>query len=242
MIQTTRCSSVLCLMVLLAVQTRYADADVEPLKIELNPSDYVPLAVGNRWTYEHFYWNNSYPHGGWSGWNLEDLKPLEIPSYPHGWDNPMPPDSLTTVKRILTIEITHTEMIDGLEYFVFSSDDYAWPPLPEFFWGGKKVRLSAEGFLVFRWNGQDVPLYDFGHHHHLDAPNSYKYVTHEYGVTLPGEFIAANIGFGRGMEFYFDGLRIEGSEFSSLYDLSKVFFTFEYLGEAVWRNFFCDFL
>ena len=64
MIQTTRCSSVLCLMVLLAVQTRYADADVEPLKIELNPSDYVPLAVGNRWTYEHFYWNNSYPHGG----------------------------------------------------------------------------------------------------------------------------------------------------------------------------------
>ena len=52
-------------------------------------------------------------------------------------------------------------MIDGFEYYVFSDADYAWPPLPELFWGGKKVRLSAEGFLVFRWDGQDVPVYDF---------------------------------------------------------------------------------
>ena len=47
-------------------------------------------------------------------------------------------------------------MIDGFEYYVFSDADYAWSPLPELFWGGKKVRLSAEGFLVFRWDGQDV--------------------------------------------------------------------------------------
>ena len=91
------------------------------------------------------------------------LKALEIPGYPHGYGNPTPPDSLTRVERILTIEITHTETIDGFEYFVFSNADYAWPPLPDFFWGGKTVRLWDDGFLVFRRNGQDLPLYDFSH-------------------------------------------------------------------------------
>lgn len=75
----------------------------------------------------------------------------------------MPPDSLLApVDRILTIEITHTERIDGREYFVFSDADYDWPPLPDFFWAGKKVRWSDEGFLVFHWNGQEVLIYDFG--------------------------------------------------------------------------------
>ena len=117
--------------------------------IEINPLDFVPLEVGNRWTYEHLYIN--YEH--WRG------EPFAIPGYPPG----DPPDSLTRAKKIVTIEITHTEVIDGLEYFVFSDADYAWPPLPDFFWGGKKVRLSDEGFLVFHWNGQELPVYDFGH-------------------------------------------------------------------------------
>ena len=117
--------------------------------IEINPLDYVPLEVGNRWTYEHLYINYDYHIG----------EPFAIPGYPPG----DPPDSLTRAKKIVTIEITHTEVIDGLEYFVFSDADYAWPPLPDFFWGDKKVRLSDEGFLVFHWNGQELPVYDFGH-------------------------------------------------------------------------------
>ena len=144
---------------------------------EINPSEYVPLAVGNSWTYEHFYWNNSY----FEGRDIEDierLKPftnIEVPGYPHGEGNALPPDSLLLVERILTIEITHTERIDGREYFVFSDADYDWPPLPDFFWAGKKVRLSDEGALVFRWNGQEVPIYDFGELQNGDT------------VTLPGE-------------------------------------------------------
>ena len=94
----------------------------------------------------------------------------------------MPPHSLTEVERVLTIEITHTEVIDGLEYFVFSDADYAWPPLPDLFWGGKKVRLSEEGFLVFRWNGQDVPLYDFSHHHLEPPAERTRYSYNEYTV------------------------------------------------------------
>ena len=33
------------------------------LRFELNPLDYVPLAVGNRWTYEHSYSNETYLWG-----------------------------------------------------------------------------------------------------------------------------------------------------------------------------------
>ena len=155
------------LMLLLVFQAGYTAAgaeheieDAAPIEIELNPLDYVPLAVGNRWTYEHYYEN--YLHG--TG------EPFDIPGYPPG----SPPDSLEFAEKIVTIEITHTEVIDGFEYFVFSDADYAWPPLPDFFWGGKKVRLSDEGFLVFRWNGQELPVYDFGH------PSEYGYTS-----TLP---------------------------------------------------------
>ena len=164
----------------LLVQTGYAKDDA-PGDIELNPSEYVPLAVGNSWTYEHYHWNNMYLQQGswWKPDLAERLKPfvdVEIPGYPHGEGNALPPDSLLVpVDRILTIEITHTERIDGWEYFVFSDADYDWPPLPAWFLAGKKVRWSDEGVLVFRWNGQEVSIYDFG-----ELQNGYT-------VTLPGE-------------------------------------------------------
>ena len=167
------------LMLLLVFQVGYTavgDAqEIDDAAIEINPLDYVPLEVGNRWTYEHFYMN--YLHGA--------VGLFDVPRYPSG----RLPDSLRYVKRIVTIEITHTEVIDGLEYFVFSdgarpfadlmeawseltgTNHVRWPPLPDFFWGGKKVRLSDEGFLVFHWNGQDIPVYDFGH-----TSNPHKYI------------------------------------------------------------------
>ena len=137
------------LLIFLVGYTAVGDArESEDAAIELNPLDFVLLEVGNRWTYDHLYINYDYEIG----------EPFAIPGYPPRH----PPDSLTFVGKIVTIEITHTEVIDGLEYFVFSDADYAWPPLPDFFWGGKKVRLSDEGVLVFRWNGQELPVYDFG--------------------------------------------------------------------------------
>ena len=175
----------------LLVQTGYAEDDALG-DIELNPSEYVPLAVGNSWTYEHSYWNNSYS-GEATRYDIEVLKPFEIPRYPHGEGNALPPDSLLLVDRILTIEINHTERIDGREYFVFSDADYDWPPLPDFFWAGKKVRLSDEGSLIFRLNGQEVPIYDFGELINLRGQDwlGYTTVTQEsgYTVTLPGESV-----------------------------------------------------
>ena len=148
------------LLVFLAGYTAAGAAqETDDAAIEINPLDYVPLAVGNRWTYEHVYQNYLDREG----------YPFDIPGYPPGHR----PDSLTSVVKTVTIEIMHTEVIDGLEYFVFSGPDYDWPPLPDFFWGGKKVRLSDEGFLVFRGHGQDIPVYDFGHPH---LGHSHKYM------------------------------------------------------------------
>ena len=166
------------LLVFLAGYTAAGTAqEVDDAVIEINPSEYVPLAVGNSWTYEHSYVNGSYTDEG-PKYDIEARKPFEIPGYPHGEGNALPPRSLLFSNRILTIEITHTERIDGQEYFVFSDADYDWPPLREFFWAGKKVRWSDEGFLVFRWVGQEVPIFDFG-----GLIND----SYSYSITLPWE-------------------------------------------------------
>ena len=151
--------TIIVFLVLLAPPAAAQDEGV----FEGRPTDFLPLQVGNQWTYKHRYLNFSYERSSWDQ-NPEIRMLFEIPGYPY--DNPgIPPDSLRWSKRELTIEITHTEMIDGLEYFVFSHADYDWPPLPKLFWAGQQVRLSDEGVLLFRWDGQDVPLYDLNFQH-----------------------------------------------------------------------------
>lgn len=157
---------VFILLILYALMVPSAQA--QTAESEITPTDFVPLEVGNQWTYEHDYFNTYYQSRDWESlrdWNPEVRMLFEIPGYPY--DSPeSPPDSLLWADdRELTIEITHTEMIEGSEYFVFSRADYDWPPLPEFFWAGQKVRLSDEGILLFRWNEQDVPLYDLNPQH-----------------------------------------------------------------------------
>ena len=87
------------LVLSLIFQTSYtadvAAQETDDTAIELNPLDYAPLEVGNRWTYEHSYYSGLGP----------------------------------TVKKVLTVEITHTEVIDGLEYFVFSDAESIAPCL-----------------------------------------------------------------------------------------------------------------
>ena len=206
----------------------------DSLRLELNPLDYVPLAVGNRWTYEHSYSNETYP---WrTDPTFEKLDPIGIPGYPHGRGNPIPPDSLKFVEITLTVEITHTEVIDGLEYFVFSDADYAWPPLPALFWGGKKVRLSDEGFLIFRWNGQDVPVYDLDHHH-FDLHGYNTRLGNSYTFTLPVESDMTKVNISRAMSF-FHGLRTESSRPESRYSVVR----FEYSQDRSYVSSFCFFL
>ena len=98
--------------------------------IELpQPEEFLPLAVGNSWTYDYLY--------------EADEGSLEI----------------------VTIEITHTEEIDGHRYFVFSAMPYDWPPVPYFFLAGKKVRFAADGRLMERRAEGETFLFHFGLEH-----------------------------------------------------------------------------
>ena len=160
------------LLVFLAGYTAVGVAQETNDVIELNPLDFVPLEVGDRWTYSHSYSNHMYYEWEyfWDryGEELDEdaayweayFKQFEIPGYLLGESQPpnslLDPDGAT-----LVVEITHTEWIDGFEYFVFSEVSYDWPPLPSFFWAGQKVRLSEDGVLLFHRNGTDIPLYDF---------------------------------------------------------------------------------
>ncbi len=165
------------LMEMLALLVLPADAEVHPTNIETNPMEFLPLEVGNQWTYEHSYWNDIYYFFFLYPWD-EDLywaEPgslkravvramFEIPGYPYYFDMqdgfPDEPEGASAGGEF-TIEITHTEMIEGQEYFVFSDIEYDWPPVPNLFLAGQKVRFSDEGTLLFLWQGQDIPLYAF---------------------------------------------------------------------------------
>ena len=177
-------------------------AQAQTTEIEITPTDFVPLEIGNQWTYKHDYFNTYYEWRRWRGgdWNPEVQMLFEIPGYPYNSPE-IPPDSLIGVSDgELTIEITHTEIIDGSEYFVFSRADYDWPPLPKFFWAGQKVRLSGEGVLLFRWNGQDVPLYD------LNPQRPSKYLIPAYpireGIFTKLAIESGSIWDGRNRYFY----------------------------------------
>ena len=149
------------------------DAEASPTafeRFEIDPKAFVPLEVGNRWTYQHHYSNRAYDwwepgdeaYPEWAAY----LKQFEVPGYPI--EEGSPPRSLIRTYPdypTFVIEITHTEWIDGFEYFVFNDAPYAWPPMPTFFWAGYKVRWSDDDVLLMRWNDMDIPLYDFSLQH-----------------------------------------------------------------------------
>lgn len=184
------------LVLLLVFQTGYIDAIAaqeidEVAAPELNLHEFVPLEVGNRWTYTHSYFNEMFYE--WDDLEEEEdeeeiaywktfFKQFEIPGYPFGESSP--PRALTHPDNsTLVVEITHTEWIDGFEYFVFSEAPYNWPPLPVFFWAGEKVRLSEDGILLFRKYGTDVPLYDFSPQR--EGIDSAFLLFRKYGTDIP---------------------------------------------------------
>ena len=171
---------------------------------EGSPTDFLPLEVGNQWTYKHLYSNEVYGlHAIFFdyAYDLEVFEPLvllmdrltmEIPGYPllPGLaDSVHPPYDLRSPgPRKLTLEITHTETIEGHTYFVFSQPAYDWPPVPTLCLADQKVRFSDEGVLLIRQQEQDIPLYDFAPPYEYgvftaDHPHSDKdYTTPAYPV------------------------------------------------------------
>ncbi len=183
------------LLIFLTGHTAPVVAQDEGTAIEFNVTDFVPLEVGNRWTFSHGYRNEMYDQwyflwddSDGENWSEEEAEyweayfsPFRVPG--DTLLGKSPPDEIDTPDRSLThpdpkqftLEITHTEFIDGFEYFVFNEPPYDWPPLPGFgvvwneqwdpdkglFFAGNKVRLSEDGVLFFRLDGVDVPVFDF---------------------------------------------------------------------------------
>ncbi len=188
---------VLCALLAKPAASQSVDAysfrgHVEPL-VEGSPTDFLPLAVGNQWTYEHVYSNGAYIEPFYYYHESDHMRSamqaiLEIPGYPLYEENIEPPLDLAYNHpgRELTIKITHTETIADHEYFVFSRPEYAWPPVPNLFLAGQKVRFSAEGTLLVRWQEQDVPLYRLPQPTVWDGNQPFNYTLGAYPLLYDG--------------------------------------------------------
>ena len=106
---------------------------------EYAASDYLPLAVGNSWTYGHEYY---------------DLNAMEEEEdwgddWPDFWGN-----------HQFTIAVERTEELDGRTYYVISDMPALWPPAPPHFIAGKKLRWEGTHLMEYRAGGEQA-LYRF---------------------------------------------------------------------------------
>ena len=110
-------------------------------------SDYLPLAVGNSWTYSHNYFDHDgdvgveYYPAYWGQWPASH-EPFRYPEF--------------------TISVLNTEVIDGKTYYVISDMPINWPLAPPHFIAGKKLRWEGTRLMertddgeqaIFRFDG-----------------------------------------------------------------------------------------
>ena len=100
-------------------------------------SDYLPLAVGNSWTYQHAYTSPDIDYTEWP--TYLDQAP-ETPQF--------------------TIAVERTEELDGKTYFVISDMPALWPPAPPHFIAGKKLRWEGTHLMEHTGGGEQA-LYRF---------------------------------------------------------------------------------
>ncbi len=96
-------------------------------------ADYLPLAVGNSWTYYHRYSDYDSDYSQWS--------------------------TYADRERQLTITVERTEEIDDKTYYVLSDMPAFWPPAPPHFIAGKKLRWA--GTHLMEYTGGEQALYRF---------------------------------------------------------------------------------
>ena len=111
-------------------------------------SAYLPLAVGNSWTYGYWYYDR------------DQLDIVErYPAY-YKWSDI--DESIQLPK--FTITVRGTQVIDGKTYYVISEMPANWPPAPPHFIAGKKLRWAGSHLMertadgeqaIFRFDGTD---------------------------------------------------------------------------------------
>ena len=111
-------------------------------------SDYLPLAVGNSWTYKHEYYDYD-----------NDVSTEYYPAYEGQWRAPDEPSNRYPEFKI---SVLHTEVIDGKTYYVLSDMPINWPSAPPHFIAGKKLRWEGTRLMertddgeqaIFRFDG-----------------------------------------------------------------------------------------
>ncbi len=81
-------------------------------------SDHLPLAVGNSWTYEVWFYDHEPDAVTYTGYRDSESKRV-------------------------TLTILKTEVLDGETYYVFSDMPTGWPPAPVHSVAGKKLRWNG---------------------------------------------------------------------------------------------------
>ena len=103
---------------------------------EYEASDYLPLAVGNSWTFGHEWY-------ALDGYGLGDrYTPGDWPNWHNG-------------KRF-TITVERTEVIAGETYYVLSEMPSGWPPAPPHFPAGKKLRWDGTSLVEHDGTGEQT--------------------------------------------------------------------------------------
>ena len=129
---------------------------------EYEPGDYMPLAVGNSWTFVHRWSDLHDRFGSLSQWS----------AYVEARNSAGQADQTAGTYPTVTITVERAEEIDGDTYYVLSGMPSAgWPPAPPHFVAGKKLRWDGTR-LVEHTGAREQALYRF------DGPD-------EEGYTIP---------------------------------------------------------
>ncbi len=113
--------------------------------------DFMPMAVGNSWTFEHLYMDQRHFYDPDHTENLHLTDSIHHGSgYFPTWD--------ASDKR-LTISIVRTEVHDGNTYYVFSATlpSGSWPPAPGFTESSTTKLLLG---MKLRWDGDTIMMWD----------------------------------------------------------------------------------
>ena len=112
---------------------------------EYQASDYLPLAVGNSWTYQHNHADHEADYSQWPAYTEH-----EFPQF--------------------TITVEREEVINDTTYYVISDMPANWAPAPPHFIAGKKLRWDGT-HLMERTDDGEQAIYRFdGHGTSYDIP------------------------------------------------------------------------
>lgn len=119
--------------------------------------DYLPLTVGNSWTYR--------------------LEYLDTDVFTSGGPFPYP-DWYDSANQQVTFTILRTEVIDGDTYYVFSDVPSGWPPAPVHSIAGKKLRWDGNN-LVEHTGTSESTLFQF----RAGPTSTTERISYEYTVS-----------------------------------------------------------